>query len=169
MVSSSNLWVASNFTVMIDQQPTVVNAASATPSPVTGTTAVLSTLGNEGSLDSAALHLSYTWSTLSMPMGAVAPVFSDNNGENNLLESGASNPEFTAVTFSQAGNYTFQVTIVDPAGLTAVSTVSVTVVQTLTSIEVTPGNVTLADNATQQFTALRHRSIWQRPRGPTGN
>jgi hypothetical protein len=33
------------------------------------------------------------------------------------------------------------------------SNVTVTVVQTVTSLSVTPGNVTLADRATQQFTA----------------
>ena len=44
-------------------------------------------------------------------------------------------------------------TITDNGGLTATSSVSVTVSQTLTSITVTPATPSLASHATQQFTA----------------
>src|SRR4029077_9505585 len=56
-------------------------------------------------------------------------------------------------TFTQAGSYTFQVTVTDTAGLTATSSVNVTVNQTLSSIPVSPASATVADGATQQFTA----------------
>ena len=42
-----------------------------------------------------------------------------------------------------AGNYTFQVTITDAAGLSVTSSVNVTVSQTLTSIVVSPGTATV--------------------------
>ena len=55
--------------------------------------------------------------------------------------------------FSQAGNYSFQVTITDAGGLSTTSSVKVTVAQTLTTITVNPAATTLNENATQQFTA----------------
>ena len=44
-------------------------------------------------------------------------------------------------------------TIADPGSLTAASSVVVTVNQTLTTIAVAPANTTLANGATQSFTA----------------
>src|SRR5262249_47426333 len=57
----------------------------------------------------------------------------------------------TTATFGRAGLYTFQVSIVDPGGLSTTSTVAVTVNQTLTQIVVTPGGVNLNENQSQQF------------------
>jgi hypothetical protein len=56
-------------------------------------------------------------------------------------------------TFSQAGSYTFLVTVVDSLGATGSTTVNVTVQQVLTSITVSPATVTVADGNTKQFTA----------------
>ena len=70
--------------------------------------------------------------------------FSDN-GDNTAKN--------TTATFSQAGNYTFQVTITDMGGLTATSSVDVAVNQTLTSIAVAPAAPTLTSDATEQFSA----------------
>ena len=58
--------------------------------------------------------------------------------------------------FSQAGSYTFLVTIADAFGLTTTSSVSVAVCQSLTSIAVTPSSVTLATGAQQQFSAVAY-------------
>ncbi len=57
-------------------------------------------------------------------------------------------------TFSQAGNYSFLVTLADLGGLSTTSTVNVTVAQTATSVTVTPNSVTMNVNTTQQFTAV---------------
>jgi hypothetical protein len=121
--------------------PAVVAPASATPNPVTGTTTTLSVQGSDAS---GASSLIYTWSLVTAPAGAPPPTFSAN---------GTSAAQNTTATFSQAGSYTFQVTITDPAGLTAISSVAVTVNQTLTSVTLTPGTATVPDGGTQQFTA----------------
>ena len=78
------------------------------------------------------------------PAGAATPTFSSN---------GSNASQNTTATFYRAGTYTFQVTITDPSGLTVVSSVTVTVIQTVTSISITPATVTVADGAKQQFTA----------------
>jgi subtilase family serine protease len=123
------------------QGPTVVTQASATPSTVTGTTTGLTVSATD---PAGATKLTYTWSVTAEPAGAAAPSFSAN-GTNAAQNSTA--------TFHKAGSYTFQVTITDPSGLTATSSVSVTVNPTFTRVSVTPGSASLADGGTQQFTA----------------
>ena len=88
--------------VSIVPTPYVVAAANASPSPVTGTTANLSALGNENGSPSG---LTYTWAATAKPSGS-NPVFSVN---------GTSAAQNTSVTFDTAGVYTFQVTISDSA------------------------------------------------------
>ena len=106
--------------ITIDTQaPTVATAASATPNPVTGTTTSLSVLGAD---DGGESNLTYTWATTGTPPAAVTFSANGTNGAKN-----------TTATFSQAGSYSFQVTITDAGGLTATSSVNVTVNQTLTS------------------------------------
>src|SRR5207248_817168 len=124
-----------------NQPPTVASPASANPNPVTGATTNLSVLGAD---DTGESSLTYTWSVQSEPAGAQNPTFTF---------SGSNAAKNTTATFYQAGTYTFQATIIDPAGLSATSSVTVTVNQAPTSLAVTPGNTTLFDNGTQQFTA----------------
>jgi hypothetical protein len=124
-----------------NQPPTVATPASATPNPVAGTTTNLSVLGADSG---GAAGLTYTWTVINAPAGAPAPTFSAN-GSNAAQNSTA--------TFHAAGNYTFLVTITDPGGLTATSSVTVTVAQTFISLAVSPGSVSLAGGATQQFSA----------------
>ena len=62
-------------------------------------------------------------------------------------------PSITA-TFSKAGSYTFQVTVTDPGGYIATSSVTVVVNQSLTSIKVIPATVTLAAGGQQQFSGV---------------
>jgi hypothetical protein len=123
-----------------NQAPTIAQPASAAPNPVTGTTANLSVLGAD---DEGEANLTYTWQATADPAGA-SPAFSAN---------GTNAAKNTVVTFDRAGAYTFLVTVTDAGGLTATSSVNVTVNQTLTSILVTPTAVTLVDGARQQFTA----------------
>ncbi len=119
--------------------PTVATAAAASPSTVTGTTTALSVLGAD---DGGEASLTYTWATTGTPPAAVT--FSAN-GTNAAKSSTA--------TFTKAGSYTFQVTIKDAGNLTTTSNVTVTVNQTVTTVTVTPATVSVATNATQQFTA----------------
>ena len=124
------------------QPPTIVQPASATPNPVTGTTASLSVLGVD---DAGEAGPTYTWSVTSAPAGAPTPTFSANG------TPAAAN---TTVTFGQAGTYIITATIKDPLGLTASSSVTVTVgVATTpaapTGLTAAPGNsqVSLSWNA----------------------
>jgi hypothetical protein len=117
--------------------PTVAQPASAAPATVTGTTTSLSALGAD---DGGAAALTYTWTST----GPASVSFSANG------TNAASN---TTATFSQAGAYTFTVTIRDAGGLTVTSSVAVTVSQTLTTVSVAPGSATVAPGATLQLAA----------------
>jgi hypothetical protein len=132
---------------------TITTAGPVTPPPsvaaqpaatnVTSTSAALSVLGSDGGSDA---NLIYTWSLTSGPYGAAAPTFAAN---------GSNAAKNDAVTFHQAGSYTFVATITNfYDGLSTVSSpVTVTIAQTLSGIQVTPGAVNLAVGGAQQFTA----------------
>ena len=119
--------------------PTIGTPAAASPNPVTGTTTALSVLGAD---DGGEANLTYTWATTGTPPAAVTFSANGTNAAKN-----------TTATFTKAGSYTFQVTVRDQPGLTATSSVTVTVNQTLTSIVVSPASATVNTSATQQFTA----------------
>ena len=119
--------------------PTVATAATAAPSPVTGSSTVLSVLGAD---DGGESNLTYTWATTGTPPAVVTFIANGTNAAKN-----------TTATFSKAGSYAFQVTITDAGGLSTTSNVSVTVNQTLTTITVSPATASLSAGGTQQFTA----------------
>jgi hypothetical protein len=119
--------------------PTIATAAAANPNPVTGATTALSVLGAD---DGGEANLTYTWATLGTPPAAVT--FSAN---------GTNAAKAATATFTAQGPYSIQLTVKDQAGLTATSTVTITVNQTLTSIVLAPVTATVAPSATQQFTA----------------
>jgi hypothetical protein len=122
-----------------DAPPTLATPASASPSPVNGTSTILRVLG---AYVGGEANLIYTWATVGTPPAPVT--FSDQS--TNTAKS-------TTATFTKAGVYTFLVTITDPDGLSTTSSVGVTVAQTLTSVTVSPASVTLAPGGTEQFTA----------------
>jgi hypothetical protein len=133
------------------QVSVTVNAATPTidltanPSTVTGTTTSLSgsiTDANELSPD-----FQYSWSAPSIPSGAAPPSFTNPSGHTT------NNPITSVATFAAAGNYQLALTITDTWGIRTSQTVNVSVVQTLTTVTVTPPTVTLAQGSTQQFTA----------------
>jgi hypothetical protein len=96
--------------------PVIVTAASATPTPVTGTSTTLSVTASD---DGPASELTYGWVTVSKPHAAVAdPTFSINN------TNGA---RVTTATFAAAGNYLMRVTVRDAQGLAVTSEVAVVV------------------------------------------
>ena len=124
-----------------DTAPTVATAAAVSPSPTIGTTANLSVLGASGNGEST---LTYTWVTTATPAGVAAPSLSAN------ATNAAKN---TVATFPRAGAYSFKVYISDSYGLSTSSSVTVTVNQTLTSINLSPAVVNLTAGQAQQLSA----------------
>ncbi len=124
-------------TVPANTAPTIATAAAATPSPVTGTTTALSVLGADNGGEAA---LTYTWAAT----GPAAVTYSAN---------GANAAKASTATFTRAGSYVFTVTVRDVQGLTATSTVSVTVQQRPTTVAVTPAMASVARSGTQAFAA----------------
>jgi hypothetical protein len=139
--NASALATATFDQVFLDATPTLVNAASAANSPVTGTSTILAVLGGD---EAGAAGLSYSWTATSQPAGASSPTFATN---------GTNAAQNDNVTFFQAGNYTFTVTITNPGGLSITSSVSVIVVQTPSSVVVTPATASLSTARRQSFTA----------------
>ena len=119
--------------------PTVATVARASISPVSGKTTNLTVLGAD---DHGEANLTYTWATLGTPPAGVA--FSAN---------GTNAAKATTATFARAGAYSFLVTIKDSGGLTATSTVNVTVSQTPTGVSITPATTSVTTGAKQQFAA----------------
>ena len=119
--------------------PTITKVAAAAPSPVTGTTTVLSVTATDPSGNSA---LTYTWAAMGTPP---APITYSAIGTNAA--------QSVTATFSKAGSYTFQVTVSDRGGYIATSSVTVAVNQSLTAIKVSPATLTLAAKGQQQFSA----------------
>jgi uncharacterized repeat protein (TIGR03803 family) len=128
------------------QPPVVVNPASAGLGVTYGATAGLGVLGTDYYGDSS---LTYTWTVTSVPAGAATPTLTFANGVSNGTNAARS----ATATFYAPGSYAFQVTLTDPAGLSTVSSASVTVTQSPTSIGVSPANPTLAVKSRQQFQA----------------
>ena len=126
-------------TVNVNTSPTIATAASANPNPVTGVSTNLTVLGAD---DGGEANLTYTWTS-----SAKAPdiVSFSTNGTNAAKN--------TVATFVAAGSYTLTVTITDSSGLSTTSSVNVVVSQTLTSIAVTPGPVSVFNDDMQQFSA----------------
>jgi uncharacterized repeat protein (TIGR03806 family) len=128
-------WIGS----LTSQSPSVVTGASASPNPVTGTTSALTVLGSD---PAGASTLTYSWAATGTPPAAVA--FSPN---------GTNAAHATTATFTKAGTYVLQATLRDGGGFTAISSLTVTVVQTLTTLSVTPATIAVAPNGAQPFSA----------------
>ena len=94
-----------------NQPPTIAKPASVAANPVNSATTTLSVLGAD---DGGEPNLTYTWSC-SDPTGVTFSANGPNKAKN------------TTVTFQTAGRYTFQVTVGDDGGLTATSSIVVTV------------------------------------------
>ncbi len=125
-----------------NQKPTISSPATATPSPITGTTTTTSVIAAD---DAGEADLIYTWSAISIPAGKPNPTFASANGTN----AGKS----MLVTFGGAGFYTLRATITDAGGLTTTSDVTVNVQATLTSLSVSPANASVLPGASISFFA----------------
>ncbi len=130
--------------------PTIVNAAEASPSPVTTASTNLMVLGTD---DAGESNLTYTWSVTSKPGGSTTPTFAVN---------GANGAKSTIVTFFQAGTYTLLVTITDVGGLSVTSSVNITVNLATNSVVVTPSSPTVGENMSQQFSAVAYDQFGNR-------
>ncbi|MGD0389968.1 MAG: hypothetical protein ABSC42_13550, partial [Tepidisphaeraceae bacterium] len=126
--------------VTVGTGPSVVNAAAANPTTVTGTSTALSVLGSENGSGSG---LTYTWSYT----GPAGVTYSGATNGTNAAQN------ITAV-FTQAGSYNFTATITDSGGLFTTSSVNVTVQQTATTVLVSPSSSPVVPvGLTQQFSA----------------
>jgi hypothetical protein len=129
-----------NVSVSTNQPPTVATPAAANPNPVTGTSTALSVLGADNAGEST---LTYTWA-------ATGPASVTYTGNSNGTNAGKN----ITANFSEAGTYSFTVTITDLSALTTTSTISnVVVQQTATTLAIAPGSITAATGGTAQFSA----------------
>ncbi len=120
--------------------PYVVDAADAVPSVLSGTTTNLSALGADSNWPET--DLTYTWTMT----GPKSVTYSGSTNGTNAAQN-------ITVTFAAPGTYTFTVTITDPYGLTATSSVPVVVDQKITRISVTPPSVIMVPLDASFFTA----------------
>ncbi len=120
--------------------PSVVTGASAIVD-VSSTSAMLNATGTD-SLGGS--DLTYTWTVSSGDADAVS-----------FFDNGDSTAASNTASFSSAGSYTFEVTISNGTQSTT-SSVSTTIAQVLTQIEVTPHSAVPGTNATQSFTAIAY-------------
>lgn len=121
-------------------QPPVLSAASANPSPVSGTSTALTATATD---DGGEAALVYAWSATALPSGGTV-TFSPN---------GTNGAKAATATFTRAGSYGLQVVATDAGGLSATRALTVTVNQTLGAIVVSPATVTVSLGGTKQFTA----------------
>lgn len=121
-----------------NQAPYIYSPAFAPAAPVKTVSAALNVVAGD---DSG--QLTYTWSLLSGPANMAEPTFDSRNG--------TSTGNNVSVTFYGIGTYTLRALIVDAAGLSRISDVTVQVVPTLTSLGVTPASSSVAPGATQAF------------------
>lgn len=124
----------------VNAAPSIATAAEAAPSPAAGMSTQLSVLGSD---DAGEAALTYTWSALGGSFER--PVSFTENGTNAAKN--------TTANVLVAGDYTFDVTVRDEQGLTATSSVDVTVTQTATSLVVMPSTASISYGTNQNFTA----------------
>jgi Calpain family cysteine protease/PKD domain len=117
--------------------PVITQQAGANANPVTGTQTTLSVNAS----DPNGSTLSYSWTVSSQPAGSTTPTF-DN--------ASSSQPK---ATFYQPGSYSFTVAVKDALGLSASSSVTVSVVQTPSGLSITPAKVTVGPGSTTVFSA----------------
>ncbi len=123
-----------------DQPPTIAMAAAASPSSVAGTTTSLAVLGAD---DDGEPALTYTWAA-----SGPAPVTFSANGTNAAKS--------VTATFAAAGTYALSVTVRDAANLTATSSVTATVNQTVSTLAVSPPTASVAASSSVTFARVAY-------------
>ena len=122
--------------------PNITQGAAASPSPIDGVSTVLSVSATD---PAGASSLTYTWATTG---SSPAPVSFSANA-NGAARS-------VTATFSKAGSYTFEVTVRDPSGAVATSSVTATVNSTVSTIRVSPASITVPAGGLQAFTGAAY-------------
>lgn len=125
---------------VVNQPPSILTEAAAVPALVTGTSTDLTVTATD---DAGETSLTYTWAVTGGTFER--PVSLSENG-NNAAKN-------TTGTFAISGNYSFEVTVRDPAGATATSSVGVVVQATPAGLTVTPESGSLVFGETLQFQA----------------
>ena len=120
--------------------PTVVNGAAISPTPVGGTTALISVLGAD---DGGEPALTYSWSLA----GAPTSLFSVAGNGSNAGKS-------AAITFTKAGTLPLRATITDAGGRSVTSDLTVVVSQILSTLVISPASATVANGGSVDFTAV---------------
>jgi hypothetical protein len=155
--SNYDALTANMATVTAAGAPTVATPAAASANEIAGNSVQLSVLGADAVNGEA--KLTYTWSVTG-PSGAAAATFSAN---------GTNAAKNTAVTFHQAGTYSFTADIVNPQNLSVLSNaVSVKVDQTLTGFAISPATVGVYLGSAQAFTAAGTDQFGQAIALPSG-
>jgi len=125
-------------------QGLTITSIGASPSTVTGTTTTVSaTAANIGGD-----YAFYFWYGLYLPAGGVEPLFDNPDSPT------------TTATFFGPGTYTLSFMAIDGLGDLASATVNVTVVSTLTSVEVSPLVTNVPDGSQQQYTAQAYDQFY---------
>jgi thermitase len=119
--------------IVNNNSPVIVNPASASQNPSTSMSTILTVLGSD---DQGESGLIYTWEATN---ASGVPITFSANGTNAA--------KTTNVTFTRTGNYTFNVTIRDAAGLSVSSSVNVLVTTALRS-RITVSAVSASSNET---------------------
>lgn len=137
-VTTANLTAINFDTTVVNAPPTLAMGPTASAMTTTGTTVQLSALGAD---DGGEANLTYSWLAMS---GGWPSSFSANgsNGAKNVT-----------VTFTGAGTYTFEVTVTDAGGLSVRGSVTVTVTQVGTAMEVSPTSASVLTGGMQGFSA----------------
>ncbi len=114
-----------------------IESISASPGVVTGTTTTVSALA----ADPGGGYVSYFWWVWSAPDGVGGPIYTDPGSQT------------TTATFFEPGQYTLMVLAYDLSGDSAIATVNVDVLSTVSSVVVSPLVVDMPLGGQQQFTA----------------
>jgi hypothetical protein len=139
--SNTSSAVFSNVSIIPSTGPVVASPPTAS---VSGTSVALSAVGSD---PAGAVSLTYSWSAVGNLASGVSFSANGTNAAKN-----------TTVTFPAAGMYDIRVVATDASGLSAISDTTVTVVQTLTSIAITPAgfpaNLAITTGGVQQYSAV---------------
>lgn len=147
--SMQHMAVMRAFLIPTNDPPTIANSANSSSTEtvmdpvlyeiVRGSSVSLSVLGAD---DEGEAALKYTWSVTSGVAGAVTFTANGTNAAKN-----------TNSNFSATGDYILTASVQDVPGLSVTSSIRVRVVQTASSLALSPSSSSLAVNATQGFTA----------------
>ncbi len=132
--------VALRIQVVHVPHPPVVTGLTADPATVAGTTTILTATAEDNDGEEA---LTYSWSVDRAPA----------DGSATFSASGDHAARTTIATFSRAGTYRIMVTATDAGGLTGTMPVEVEVVQTATTLAVSPETATVPLRQSCTFTA----------------